>query len=125
MDRPSWLIKRYRPPPRSARRAWASPSLLIPHGRPLLVQRFGLGGLLGQRRLGNGPIPESNSLLDAPALLRGAELLEQEFEASLPSIRRLVVVVHMPIVPGARTPRSSKRDNSKDSRGPTSSRGAA
>ena len=74
---------------------------------------------------GQRSIPESNSLLDAPALLRGAELLEQEFEASLPSIRRLVVVVHMPIVPGARTPRSSKRDNSKDSRGPTSSRGAA
>ena len=77
---------------------------------PGSVELLGRGWLLGQRRLRDGSIPPRDSLLDALPLLRGAELFEPEFEASLAWVRRVVVVVHRESVPGGRPPRSSKRD---------------
>jgi hypothetical protein len=47
-------------------------------------------------------------LVDALPLLRGAELFEHEFEASLAWIRGVVVVVHTKSVPGGGLRRSSK-----------------
>jgi hypothetical protein len=50
-------------------------------------------------------------------VLRGAELFEPAFQASLALVRGVVVVVHKESVPDGRLPRSSKRDISNDGRG--------